>query len=149
MLQLPPIARRSILPKNVRYTIRRLCFFSKRFAPKSLSVSDLDALHGEIVLTLCNLEKSFPPLFFTIMVNLIVHFVREVKLCGPVYLRWMYPFERCMKMLKSYVRNRTRPEGCIKEASICEEATEFCSDFLSGLDLYWTWVTQFKGRHTK
>ncbi|BBG99640.1 hypothetical protein Prudu_009399 [Prunus dulcis] len=29
--------------------------------------------------------------------------------------RWMYPFERYMKVLKGYVQNRTRPEGCIAE----------------------------------
>ncbi|KAL4035588.1 hypothetical protein IC575_004291 [Cucumis melo] len=46
----------------------------------------------------------------------------------------MYPFERYMKVLKSFVRNRNRPEGCIAEAQVCEEAVHFCSDFLSGLD---------------
>ncbi|BBH07274.1 hypothetical protein Prudu_019154 [Prunus dulcis] len=45
----------------------------------------------------------------------MVHLVREVRLCGPVYFRWMYPFERYMKVLKGYVQNRTRPEGCIAE----------------------------------
>ncbi|KAL0550008.1 hypothetical protein IC582_014504 [Cucumis melo] len=86
-------------------------------------------------MTLCNLEKYFPHLFFTIMVHLVVHLMTEVKLCGPVYLRWMYPFERYMKVLKSFVRNRNRPEGCITEAQVCEEAVQFCSEFLSGLDL--------------
>jgi len=46
----------------------------------------------------------------------------------------MYPFERYMKVLKNYVRNRHRPEGCIVESYIVEEAIEFCSDFLSGVD---------------
>ncbi|XP_060973667.1 uncharacterized protein LOC133038961 [Cannabis sativa] len=58
-------------------------------------------------------------------------FGREVKLCGLVYLRWMYPFERYMKILKGYVRNRSRPEGCIVESYIVEETIEFCSDYLS------------------
>ncbi|VVA39211.1 PREDICTED: transposon CACTA En/Spm, partial [Prunus dulcis] len=40
--------------------------------------------------------------------------------------RWMYPFERYMKVLKGYVQNRTRPEGCIAERYIAEEAVEFC-----------------------
>ncbi|KAL0556778.1 hypothetical protein IC582_005294 [Cucumis melo] len=106
MQQLLPIAIRSILPKN------------------------LDALQEDIVMTLCNLEKYFPPSFFTIM----VHLVRELKLCGPVYLRWMYPFERYMKVLKSFVCNRNRPKGCIAEAQVCEEAIQFCLDFLSGLN---------------
>ncbi|KAA0036438.1 uncharacterized protein E5676_scaffold360G00980 [Cucumis melo var. makuwa] len=64
----------------------------------------------------------------------MVHLVKEVKLYGPVYLRWMYPFERYMKVLKSFVRNRNRPEGCIAEAQVCEDAVQFCSVFLSGLD---------------
>ena len=57
----------------------------------------------------------------------MVHLVREVRLCGPVYLRWMYTFERFMKIL-NYVRSQTRPEGCI-----VEEAIEFCSEYLSGV----------------
>ncbi|KAA0048234.1 hypothetical protein E5676_scaffold265G001660 [Cucumis melo var. makuwa] len=97
-------------------------------------VTELDALQEDIVMTLCNLEKYFPPSFFTIMVHLVVHLVREVKLCGPVYLRWMYPFERYMKVLKSFVRNRNRPERCIAEAQVCEEVVQFGSDFLYGLD---------------
>ncbi|KAL0551848.1 hypothetical protein IC582_010937 [Cucumis melo] len=83
---------------------------------------------------MCLLEKYFPPSFFTIMMHLTVHIVREVKLCGPVYLRWMYSFERYMKVLKNYVRNRNCPEGCIAESYIVEEAIKFCSDFLSGVD---------------
>lgn len=36
-----------------------------------------------------------------------------------------------MKVLKGYVRNRYRPEGCIAECFIAEEAVEFCLEFLS------------------
>ena len=68
------------------------------------------------------------------MVHLTVHLVREVRLCGPVYLRWMYPFERYMKILKGYVRNRNRPEGCIAECYIAEEAIEFCTEYFSDMD---------------
>ena len=46
----------------------------------------------------------------------------------------MYPFERYMKVLKNYVRNRHRPEGCIAEGYIVEEAIEFCSDILYEVD---------------
>ena len=134
MQQFLPIALRSVLPKNVRYAITRLCFFFNAICSKSVRVPELDKLQEDIVVTLCLLEKYFPPSFFTIMLHLTVHLVREVKLCGPIYLRWMYPFERYMKVLKSYVRNRNRPEGCIAEAHICEESVEFCSEFLSGLD---------------
>ncbi|KAL0534709.1 hypothetical protein IC582_029001 [Cucumis melo] len=90
-------------------------------------------MQEDIVVTLCLLEKYFPPSFFTIMVHLVVHLVREIEFCGPVHLRWMYPFERYKKVLKTYVRNRNRPEGCMVENYIVEEAIEFCSEFIAGV----------------
>ncbi|KAL5583082.1 hypothetical protein UlMin_015524 [Ulmus minor] len=65
------------------------------------------------------------------MVHLTVHLPREIKFCGPVWLRWIYSMERYMKILKGYVRNRNRPEGCIIECYIAEEAVEFCSEYLA------------------
>ncbi|TYK24338.1 transposase [Cucumis melo var. makuwa] len=132
--QLFPIAIRSVLPKHVRYAITRLCIFFNSVCNKVLDAQQLDKLEEDIVVTLCLFEKYFPPSFFTIMIHLTVHIVREVKLCGPIYLRWMYPFERFMKVIKNSVRNRYRPEGCIAESYLIEEAIEFCSDFLSGVD---------------
>ncbi|KAL6347441.1 hypothetical protein AAG906_025156 [Vitis piasezkii] len=57
---------------------------------------------------------------------------KYVRLCGPVYFRWMYPFERYMKVLKGYVRNHNRPEGCIAECYLVEEVVKFCTEYLSG-----------------
>ncbi|XP_031741715.1 uncharacterized protein LOC116403911 [Cucumis sativus] len=132
--QLFPIAIRSVLPKHVRYAITRLCVFFNFVCNKVLDVQQLDKLEEDIVVTLCLFEKYFPPSFFTIMIHLTVHIVREVKLCGPIYLRWMYPFERLMKVIKNSVRNRYRPEGCIAESYLIEEAVEFYTDFLFGVD---------------
>ncbi|XP_062075986.1 uncharacterized protein LOC133780128 [Humulus lupulus] len=64
----------------------------------------------------------------------MVHLAREAKLCGPVWARWMYPFERSMKVLKSYVRNHYRPEASMVECYISEEAVEFCSEYMSGVE---------------
>ena len=94
MQQLLPVAIRSVLPKHVRYAITRLCFFVNALCSKVVDASRLNDLQQEIVVILCLLEKYFPPSFFDIMIHLIVHLVREVRLCGPVYMRWMYPFER-------------------------------------------------------
>ena len=35
-----------------------------------------------------------------------------------------------MKVLKDFVRNPARPEGCIAESYLAEECMKFCSDFL-------------------
>ncbi|XP_074341917.1 uncharacterized protein LOC141679313 [Apium graveolens] len=45
--------------------------------------------------------------------------------------KWMYAFERFNKVLKSYVRNRYYPEGCMAESYLGEESVEFCTEFLS------------------
>ena len=133
MQQFLLVLLRSILPKHVRNAICRLSFFFNALCSKVVDVPSLDELQNEIVVTLCLFEKYFPPSFFDIMVHLTVHLVREVRLCGPVYFRWMYPFERFMKVLKGYVRNRTRPEGCIAECYIAEEGIEFCTEYLSNV----------------
>ena len=64
----------------------------------------------------------------------MVHLVREIELCGPMYMRWMYLFERLLKILKGYVRNRNRPEGCIVESYVAEEAVEFCFEYIGGAE---------------
>lgn len=133
MQQLLPIAIRGVLPKHVRIVITRLCLFFNEICNKQIDVPKLEELQKEVVTTLCLLEKYFTPSFFDIMVHLTVHLVREVKLCGPVWYRWMYPFERFMKILKGYVRNRRRPEGCIAECYVAEEAVEYCSEYLSNM----------------
>ena len=72
----------------------------------------------------------FLPAFFDIMIHLIVHLVREIKCCGPVYLRWMSLIERYMKILKGYTKNLYHPEASIVERYIAEEAIEFCSEYI-------------------
>ncbi|XXG85974.1 hypothetical protein AAC387_Pa11g0968 [Persea americana] len=42
----------------------------------------------------------------------------------------MYPFERYLHTLKSYERNRSRPEGLIAEGYLSEECSTFCFRYL-------------------
>ena len=68
------------------------------------------------------------------MVHIIVHLVYEINMCGPIYLRSMYSFERFMGILKHYVRNRARPERSIVEGYVTKEVVEFCIDYMARLD---------------
>jgi len=65
------------------------------------------------------------------MIHLIVHLVREIRLCGPVFLCWMYPVEHYMKVLKGYTKNRYRPKASTVERYVVEEAIEFCSEYIN------------------
>ena len=134
MQEFLPIAIRSIMHPPTRYAIIRFCFFFKSICSKEIILKELDKMQAELVVTLCLLEKFFPPSFFDIMIHLTVHLTREVKLCGPICFRWMYPFERCMKVIKGHVRNRNKPEGCIAEETIAEETIEFFSEYHKSME---------------
>ena len=76
MQQLLPVAIRGVLPKEVRNTIIRLCYFFNSICSKIIDPSKLQQLQDEVVVTLCLLEKYFPPAFFDVMVHLTVHLLR-------------------------------------------------------------------------
>ncbi|XP_019179175.1 PREDICTED: uncharacterized protein LOC109174391 [Ipomoea nil] len=122
--QLLPVAVRGILPKKLRYTIIRFCFFFNAICGKVIDPDKLDELQNGIVVTLSQLEMYFPPSFFDVMVHLVVHLVREIKQCGPAYLRWMYPFERY----------------------IAKEVTEFCTEYLAGVEAIGLSKYRYEGR---
>jgi len=130
MQNLLPVVIRGILPKNVRQVITCLCIFFNAICRKVIDPNSLDELENEAIIILCQLEMYFPPSFFDIMVHLIVHLVREIIICSPVFLHWMYPVERCMKIFKGYVKNSYIPEASIVGRYIAEEAIEFCPTYM-------------------
>lgn len=138
MQDILPIALRASMfsrsQSRVVKVVSDLCSFFKGLCNKVLDMSELDKMEHEIVQTLCELEQLFPPSFFTIMVHLTVHLISEAKLGGPVHYRWMYPVERYLMQLKSYVRNKAQPEGSIAELYIKDECLTFCSRYFEGVE---------------
>ncbi|XP_071699139.1 uncharacterized protein [Rutidosis leptorrhynchoides] len=132
MTQMIPIAIRGILPNRIRHTITKLCLFFNMIHSKMVDPDVLDEYQRDIILTLCELEMYFSPSFFDVMVHLVSRIVGEIKVCGPDFLRYMYPFERYMGILKGYVRNLNRPEGSIIEGYASEEVIEFCTNYMDG-----------------
>ncbi|XP_073309921.1 uncharacterized protein [Primulina huaijiensis] len=130
MQQSLSVALRNLLPKGPRNAIYLLGEFYNELCQRVLDRNRLEQLEENIAEILCMLETYFPPAFFTISVHLTIHLAREARLCGPVQFRWMYPFERFMKTLKGFVKNRARPEGCIAECYLAEERMIFCSAYI-------------------
>jgi hypothetical protein len=58
----------------------------------------------------------------------------------------MFPFERYMTVLKKYVRNHSRPEGCIPKGYGTEEVIEFCADFIDDISLIGVPKSRHEGR---
>jgi hypothetical protein len=80
------------------------------------------------------------------MTHLLVHIVKEINILGPVFLHNMFPFERYMAVLKKYVHNRYRLEGCIAKGYGIEEVIEFCVDFIDNLSLIGVPMSRHEGR---
>ncbi|XP_074265753.1 uncharacterized protein LOC141588197 [Silene latifolia] len=140
------LSLRGVLPNHVRGAITRLCYFFNAIFSKVVDSDTLSTLQRDIIITMCELEIFFPPSFFDIMQHLVVHLVREIKICGPLFLRNMYPFERYMKPLGGYVRYQNRPEGCMIQGYVAEEALEFVTDYLSDVESIGLPTTRHEGR---
>ncbi|CAI0559256.1 unnamed protein product, partial [Linum tenue] len=122
-----PLGIRGLLPKDVYDPLVELSLYFKRLCSKSLKAEELDEIRAKFPSTLCKLEMIFPHAFFDVMVHLPVHLADEAMIGGPVQFRWMYPIERYLHDLKSYVRNRTHPEASIAEGYIASECMTLCS----------------------
>ncbi|XP_047310905.1 uncharacterized protein LOC124914407 [Impatiens glandulifera] len=130
-----PLATRGLLPNEVYEALVDLSKFFSMLCSKSIKKEDLEKLQIDITLTLCKLEKIFPPSFFDIMVHLSIHFPLEALLGGPVQYRWMYPIEQYMGILKTYVRNKKHPEASISEGYLVNESISLCSRYFEDLSV--------------
>ena len=129
--QIIPVACRTLLQPLQRTTLIRLGKCFNRICARVVDKADIAALRLYVVETMCYLEVCFPPAFFDIMEHTLVHLVDEVELCGPVGGRWMYPCERYLGILKSFVRNRAHPEASMATGYAAEEALGYCTEYLN------------------
>lgn len=58
--------------------------------------------------------------------HLLIHLEYEVEHCGPIRMRWMYPIERYMRVLKKIVRTWEKAEDNMSEGYSMQEAMGFC-----------------------
>ncbi|GKA31390.1 hypothetical protein Tco_0717695 [Tanacetum coccineum] len=94
---------------------------------------DMVRSDSQLIDILCNLEQIYPPAFFDIMIHLVIHLREEALEGGHISYPWMYPFERYMKTLKNYVRNKAKPEGSIAKGYVAQEELTFCSHYFRGV----------------
>ncbi|GJV27457.1 hypothetical protein Tco_1383905 [Tanacetum coccineum] len=134
MHRLLPYGVQRYLPKNIAAPIIELCLFFKQLCARSLMQQDMAKAKKQLISMMINLEQIFPPDFFDIMIHLVIHLPDEAIQGGPLRYRWMFPFERYMKKLKNYVRNKAKPEGSIAEGYVAEEALTFCSRYLKDVE---------------
>ncbi|GJV68212.1 hypothetical protein Tco_1483721 [Tanacetum coccineum] len=129
MQRLLPYGLQQYLPSAVATPIIELCSFFKQICSQTFMEADMLKAQSKVVDILCNLELIYPHTFFDIMIHLVIYLPLEALEGGPIRPPWMYPFERFMKKLKNYVRNKAKPEGSIAEGYVAEEALTFSSHY--------------------
>jgi hypothetical protein len=122
------IAIRAIKPVHVKVIITRLCYFFNIVSQKVIGRKELDDLRAYMNETMCMLEMCFPPSFFDMQQHLMIYLVDQIHTLGPLYLHSMFPHERYLTVLKSYVRNRAHPKGSIMEGYTTEVVVKCCTD---------------------
>jgi hypothetical protein len=126
------IAIRVVNHPYLKMVITRICHFFNAISKKVIDVSELDELHKEIRVTMCQLEMCFPPLFFDTMEHYMIHIADQIFVLGPLYMRYIYSYERHMVVTKGYVRNRAHPEGSMIEGYTTEEVIECYTNYIKG-----------------
>lgn len=122
---------RTLLQPLQRTTLIRLGKSPNPIYTRVVARGEITTLRIYVVETLCLLEVCFPPSFFDIMEHTLVHLVDGLDKCGHVGGRWMYPCERYLGTLKSFVRNKAHPEASMANGYAAEEALGFCAEYLS------------------
>ncbi|KAL0456077.1 UNVERIFIED_CONTAM: hypothetical protein Slati_0946900 [Sesamum latifolium] len=93
MQKLILIAFREMLSEHVQSALIEVSLSFQSICSTTLDVHKLHELENTVAITLCNLEKIFPPVFFDSMEHLIVHLPCEARIgrqcntCGCTHLK--------------------------------------------------------------
>jgi hypothetical protein len=61
----------------------------KTLCNKEYNLTKNHHLKTKVVYVLCLLEMVFPPSFFDLMTNLVIHLINELDMCEPMHVGWM------------------------------------------------------------
>ena len=87
-------------------------------------------LFNETTVIMCMLKRVLPLAFFDVMFHLPICLVQQLDICGPLYIRWMYPMKQYLKSLNGYVRFQSNHEGSMAQSYIMDEAVDFCTEYM-------------------
>lgn len=62
--------------------------------------ANMDSLKKDVVVTMCMLEMTMPPIFFHTMMHLVLHLVEELHMCGLAHKSWCIALNKWTKFWK-------------------------------------------------
>jgi hypothetical protein len=133
------IAIRGVNHPYLKMVITHMHHFFNVILKKVIDVVELDEIHKEMWVTMCQLEMCFPPYFFNTMEHYMIHLADQVFILVPMYMHHMV-------VMKGYVRNHAHPEGSMIEGYTTEEVIECRVDYIIDEKAIGVLVSQHHGR---
>jgi hypothetical protein len=124
------IVIRAVNHPYLNMVITCMCHFFNAISKKVIDVVELDEIHKEMRVIVCQLEMCFPPSFFDTMEHYMIHLTYHTFVLGPMYMHHMYPYERHMIVMKGYVSNCAHLEGSMIEGYTTKEVIKCCIDYM-------------------
>jgi hypothetical protein len=124
------IAIKAVNHPYLKMVITHMCHFFNAILKKVIDISELDELHKEIRVTMCELEMCFPPSFFDTMEHYMIYLTNQIFVLGPSYMHYMYSYERHMVVMKGYVHNCSHPKCSMIDSYTTEEVIECYADYI-------------------
>jgi beta-xylosidase len=72
------IAIRAVNHQYLKMVITRMCHFFNAISKKVIDIIELDEIHKEMRVTMCQLEMGFPPSFFDLMEHYMIHLADQI-----------------------------------------------------------------------
>jgi hypothetical protein len=76
----------------------------------------------------------------------MIYLVDQILTLGPLYLHSMFPYERYLTVLKSYMWNCAHLESSIMEGYTTEEVVECCVDYVKDVKMIGLPIPLHEGR---
>jgi hypothetical protein len=91
------------MQNNTQKAIMQLSRMFQQICAKVINLNEIIMFKENVAMIFYMLEMVMQPSFFDVMTHLVIHFIKELDLCGPIHTRWMYCIEQMNKVLKGYV----------------------------------------------
>jgi hypothetical protein len=140
------IAIRAVNHPYLKMMITYMCHFFNAISKKVIDIVELNEIHKDMRVTMCQFEMCFSPSFFDMMEHYMIHLVDQIFVLGPMYMYHMYPYERHMVGMKGYACNRAHPEGSMIEVYTTKEVIKCCIDYMKDENPIGVPVSRHHGR---
>ncbi|XP_062584302.1 uncharacterized protein LOC134246058 [Saccostrea cucullata] len=109
---------KDLLPISQERTLEHICGVIRRIVSPKLTVLDIAQLQADTHEALSLLERDFPLAIQNLTTHLIHHIVDDLANYGPMYGRWLFPYERANGWVTRQCLRKGMEESTVMETYV-------------------------------